>query len=85
MEREIPELAESRALTKEPQSGQGPRRTVLRAAVLSKVHVGGTAPRESIWNHQRGFCCFKDFIYFLETGEGREKQRERNIDVREKH
>ena len=29
---------------------------------------------------------FKDFIYlFLERGEGREKERERNIDVREKH
>ena len=28
----------------------------------------------------------KDFIYlFLERGEGREKERERNIDVREKH
>ena len=32
------------------------------------------------------FIYFKDFIYlFLERGEGREKERERNIDVREKH
>ena len=30
--------------------------------------------------------CFNDFIYlFLERGEGREKERERNIDVPEKH
>ena len=28
--------------------------------------------------------CFKDFMY-LERGKGREKERERNIDVREKH
>ena len=29
---------------------------------------------------------FKDFTYlFLERGEGREKERERNSDVREKH
>ena len=29
---------------------------------------------------------FKDVIYlFLERGEGRKKERERNIDVREKH
>ena len=29
---------------------------------------------------------FKDFIYlFLESGEGREKERERNIGAREKH
>ena len=34
-------------------------------------------PRQSI---------FKDFIYLsLERGEGREKGKERNIDVREKH
>ena len=31
-------------------------------------------------------CIYKDFIYlFLERREGREKERERNIDVREKH
>ena len=29
---------------------------------------------------------FKDFIYlFLEKGEGREKERERSLEVREKH
>ena len=28
---------------------------------------------------------FKDFIYLFFRGEGREKERERNIDVREKH
>ena len=27
------------------------------------------------------FFFFKDFTYFLERGEGREKERERNIDV----
>ena len=32
------------------------------------------------------YIYFKDFIYFsLERGEGREKKRERNIDVRKKH
>ena len=32
------------------------------------------------------FYFFKDFIYlFLKRGEGRKKERERNIDVREKH
>ena len=25
------------------------------------------------------------FIYFLETGEGREKEKERNVNVRQKH
>ena len=30
--------------------------------------------------------CFKDFIYlFSERGEGREEEREKNIDVQEKH
>ena len=29
---------------------------------------------------------FKDFIYlFIETGERREKERQRNIEVKEKH
>ena len=32
------------------------------------------------------FIIFKNFIYlFLQRGEGREKERERNIDVQEKH
>ena len=33
------------------------------------------------------YCCFKkDFIYvFLEKGEGREKERERNINMQEEH
>ena len=32
------------------------------------------------------FKDFKDFIYlFLERGGGRDKEKERNIDVREKH
>ena len=32
------------------------------------------------------FFVFKDFIYlFLERGEGREKQRKRNIDVCERY
>ena len=32
------------------------------------------------------FSFFKDFIYlFFERGEGREKERERNTNVREKH
>ena len=31
------------------------------------------------------FYFLKDFTYFLERGEGREKERERNIDVQEKH
>ena len=28
---------------------------------------------------------FEDFIYLLERGEGRKKERERNIDVQETH
>ena len=36
--------------------------------------------------HQYNKCDFsKDFIYFLERGEGRDKERERNTDVWEKH
>ena len=32
------------------------------------------------------YFIFKDFMYlFLKRGEGREKEKERNIDVREKH
>ena len=29
--------------------------------------------------------CFKDFMSYLERGEGREKGRKRNINVRKKH
>ena len=30
-------------------------------------------------------AVFKDYIYYLERGEGKEKERERNINMREKH
>ena len=38
-------------------------------------------------NYERiNYCCFKKIFYlFLETGGGREKERKRNTDVREKH
>ena len=43
------------------------------------------APKgKSTMNFVSGFF-FKDFYLFLERGEEREKERERNISVREKH
>ena len=49
------------------------------------VHVLGNLRAESL-SIPYLFVFFKDFSYlFLETGKGREKERERNIYVREKH
>ena len=59
---------------------------------MAKLKIWKEETSLSLWKKllsPNSYQCrlfFKDFIYlFLERGEGREKDRERNIDVQEKH
>ena len=42
-------------------------------------------PRDPWKSQTSDICVFLNYLLFLERGQGREKDRERNIEVREKH
>ena len=56
---------------------------------ISHLEIYHTIQQTILWSYSLSkttFCLFIEFIYlFLEKGEGKEKEREKNIDVWEKH